>query len=68
MHIGVEMDEITTSYCVYAEVPEDSEMSSIIEREDILDYQEKYLYYKMHEKTCIKRYKKIILMDKVNLT
>ena len=60
------MDEVTTSYCVYAKVREDSQMLATIEREGILHYQEKYLYYEMHEATCIKRYKKVILMDKVN--
>lgn len=63
---GIEMEEISASYCVYVKVTcEDGQWVSDIAKKE--EYQENYLYYEFFKDTCIKRYKRVILMDKVTI-
>ena len=60
------MEEISASYCVYVKVTcEDGQRVSDIAKKE--EYQENYLYYEFFKDTCIKRYKRVILMDKVTI-
>ena len=61
------MEEITASYCIWADVGTSSNMklSEMAEKLNIGDFQLKYAYYQLDEPTYVKQYDSIILMTKV---